>query len=66
MDKRKTKQIYNAMQSLDVIKRHTNRGKPMSEVEELVDEAYGLLTHALDLLVAPHPTKAKHPEHDGQ
>jgi len=53
MDKRKTKQIYAAMQSLDVIKRHTNRGKPMSEVEELVDEAYGLLNEALEII----PTK---------
>jgi len=53
MDKRKAKQIYNAKQSLDVIKRHTNRGKPMSEVEELVDEAYGLLNEALEII----PTK---------
>jgi len=49
----KQKQIYAAMQSLDVIKRHTKRGKPMSEVEDLVDETYGLLNDALEII----PTK---------
>ena len=49
----KQKQIYAAMQSLDSIKRHTKRGKPMSEVEDLVDEAYGLLNEALEII----PTK---------
>jgi len=56
------KQIYNAMQSLDVIKKHTNRSKPMSEVEELVDEAYGLLNEALGLCVDSRHRTSANPE----